>query len=299
MLAAVVALAATTCTYVHREPEAKKPSLLSSLSFSHLNPTLRLGALRPLEEADLPTLPWTSGSAAAAFERNWADLQAVGAADGAMNGAARALYRSFGREFMLAGAVKLLSDLCQLASPLLLRHIIGQLEAGADVRAGAGATAALFAVGAIQAISLRQYFAQLFATGLKVRASIVGAAYRKLLRLAPAAQLAASAGEVTNLMGPDAQRIGDLVPYLHAVWFAPLQVVAALVLLWREVGIAVLPGIAVIAAMLAANRAIAQRTFQRQAGLLKARDARVKLVREMLVNMKPLKLHGWEVRRAS
>ena len=62
-------------------------------------------------------------------------------------------------------------------------------------------------------------------TGLRVRAALTGALYRKLLRLSPAAQLASS-GELVNLVGADAQRIADLTPYLHALWFAPLQVAA-------------------------------------------------------------------------
>ena len=67
----------------------------------------------------------------------------------------------------------------------------------------------------------------------------------------------------------------------------PLQVVAALGLLYREVGLALLPGVGVILAMLWANRAIAQRTFKRQSGLLVARDQRVKHVRELLGAIKP------------
>jgi len=31
-------------------------------------------------------------------------------------------------------------------------------------------------------------------------------------------------------MGSDAQRIADLTPYLHALWFAPLQATAAMAL---------------------------------------------------------------------
>ena len=195
---------------------------------------------------------------------------------------------------MLAGIIKLVADACQMAAPLLLRHVVGKLEAGAGLREGARATALLFVVSALQAFTLRHYFSQLFFTSVKVKAAIIGASYRKLLRLAPAARLALSSGELTNLLGTDAQRIADLVPYLHALWFAPLQVIAALALLYREVGIALLPGVAVIGAMLCANRWIAGRTFACQQSLLAARDARVRLVRELFGAIKALKLHAWE-----
>ena len=73
-----------------------------------------------------------------------------------------------------------------------------------------------------------------------------------------------------------------------------LQVVVSLVLLYREVGLAMLPGIGVIGGMLLANKLIAQRTFRCQEGLLHIRDSRVRLVRELLANIKVLKLHAWE-----
>ena len=114
----------------------QEPNVLSRLSFSHLNPTLRLGAARPLEEADLPPLPWGSSSATASFDRKWEALRAVGAAE-KDNAAGLALFRAFGREFALAGFVKLLADICQLAAPQLLRHVISQLEAGAGLGGGA------------------------------------------------------------------------------------------------------------------------------------------------------------------
>lgn len=229
-----------------------------------------------------------------AFERHFDALRAIGASD-TPHAAALALYRTIGKEFICAGILKLLSDACQLATPLLLRYLIGKLEAGADLRGGAAVTGILFLVSTVQALALRHYFAQLFACGQDAKAAIVGASYRKLLRLSPSARLGTSSGEITNLLGQDAQRIADLVPYLHALWFAPLQVVAALTLLYVEVGLlALLPGVGVVALMLLTNKWIAQRTFAVQETLLRCRDVRVRLVRELLLAIKPIKLHAWE-----
>ena len=54
----------------------------------------------------------------------------------------------------------------------------------------------------------------------------------EITRLRPRLRVGASVseGEITNLMGSDAQRIADLTPYLHALWFAPLQATAAMAL---------------------------------------------------------------------
>ena len=142
-------------------------------------------------------------------------------------------------------------------------------------------------------------------------------------------------------MGSDAQRIGDLTPYLHALWFAPLQapgamalelrttpavngassrraaarqVTAALAILGRELGWAVLPGLAVIGAMLRLNKSIAAATcrlraeasfattagvftavsgvnrYRVQKQLQLARDERARLTRELLGGIKAVTL---------
>ena len=59
----------------------RKPGALSSITFSHLNPLLRLGAQRPLEESDLPSMQWHSDEVTSDFEREFDALRAVGTAD--------------------------------------------------------------------------------------------------------------------------------------------------------------------------------------------------------------------------
>ena len=265
----------------------ERASLLERATFGWLNPTLELGSERALEEADLPALAENDSSRYSAdlLEREWQALAAIGASD-QPHAMALALWRSFGREFRNAGFVKLASDVCQLASPLLLKRIVKQLEAGVGLRRGLWVTAALLLVSALQAFALRHYFALVFRTGLRLRSSIVGASYRKLLRLSPSARLNLSSGELTNLIGTDATRLSDLVPYLHAIWFAPVQVGCALLLLFNEVGVSLIPGVALIALMLATNKRIAAITFRRQTALLGVRDSRMKLVRELVANIK-------------
>ena len=200
-------------------------------TFGALNPTLKLGYSRPLQQPDLPPLRQEDSSrlVTARLDDELAVLAATGCADREPV-VGRALWRGFGAEFSRAGLLKLASDACQLATPLLLKRIVGLLERpGGDtaaLRAGMLASLLLLLSSAAQALCLRHYLVRVSTTGLRVRAALTGTLYRKLLRLSPAAQLAASSGELVNLVGADAQRIADLTPYLHALWFAPLQVAA-------------------------------------------------------------------------
>ena len=131
-------------------------------------------------------------------------------------------------------------------------------------------------------------------TGQRCKSGLISAGYRKLLRLSPAARIGRSAGEISNLLSADAQRIAELLPYLHALWFAPLQVMAAVCLLLRELGAAVIPGVTLIAVMLQLNKKIVSASFRCQQLLIGVRDERAAQTRELLVAMRVIKLHAWE-----
>lgn len=63
------------------------------------------------------------------------------------------------------------------------------------------------------------------AVGLKIRASIVTAIYRKTLTVSSSVlNRAFSVGEITNFMSTDADRIVNSCPSFHAFWSIPLQV---------------------------------------------------------------------------
>ncbi len=90
------------------------------------------------------------------------------------------------------------------------------------------------------------------------------AVYKKAFHMSPAARQQSTVGEIVNLyaqmmqftsmaysdivfivrMSLDAQRLMDMVPYLHMIWSAFLQIGVSLVLLWDVVGPATLGGLA-------------------------------------------------------
>lgn len=70
-----------------------------------------------------------------------------------------------------------------------------------------------------------------------MRTAVVVAIYRKSLVLSLRERHAhGGAGEIANLVGIDAQRIQDLMTYLHAVWYSFFQIGLAMYFLWGQVG---------------------------------------------------------------
>ena len=137
-------------------------------------------------------------------------------------------------------------------------------------------------------ISLRHYFYKCCTCGLQVRTAVVIAVYQKSLKLSLKERHAhgGGPGEIVNLVGIDAQRMQDLMTYLHAVWYTFLQIGLAIYFLWGQVGISCLAGVAVIAVLIPVTKFTTGWVSRIQQVLMKARDARVALNNELLGVMK-------------
>lgn len=120
----------------------------------------------------------------------------------------RALCKSFGREFVIAGLLKLVHDSCLFVGPQVLHAMIYYLRhAEAPLSQGLGLTALVTASQLAMSFCLRHYFFTCYLTGLKLRTSVVVAVYQKALHVAAGERQTRTVGEITNLMSIDAQRL--------------------------------------------------------------------------------------------
>ena len=53
-------------------------------------------------------------------------------------------------------------------------------------------------------------------------------------------------GEILNLMSVDAQNFKDVITNLNILWSAPLQIIVAVVMLWKILGPSVFAGVGVL-----------------------------------------------------
>uniref|UniRef100_A0A1I8HXE8 ABC transmembrane type-1 domain-containing protein n=1 Tax=Macrostomum lignano TaxID=282301 RepID=A0A1I8HXE8_9PLAT len=217
----------------------------------------------------------------------------------------RVLARQFGPQLAAAYACKLVCDSLQFASPALIKHLV----AFADDPAAPAWRGWLYAAAFFLSAALAAFFSQLmyFRSGvvaMRVRSLLTLAVYRKSLRLSCSARRATTLGQVVSLMAVDVQRIGDLLQTLWMAVSMPFLIAAAMALLWQELGPAVLGGLAVALLLVPANSALATAQKRLQvcpAALhycrvqqLKLKDARLKLLGELLSGIRMVKLFGWE-----
>ena len=233
----------------------------------------------------------------AEFDRDWAvqvKLPEPSLAAALAPGAARVL--------LVTGFLHAIQIASQFTSPLLLNQIVGGLGCSLTHSAAScpsqktlyGYAALLLASNLVYAVTASHESIMLAVFGLKCRNKLMGALYRKTLRLSSGALQTESAGRIVTLMSNDAQKLQEFLPNLHNLWGSPALVAAALWLLYSVLSWATFIGLAVIFVLMPLTGIAAGKLFAQRKVLVGLADKRVSLVSEAVNGMKVIKLYAWE-----
>ncbi|XP_052070953.1 multidrug resistance-associated protein 1-like isoform X2 [Mytilus californianus] len=201
----------------------------------------------------------------------------------------------FGPICLLHAFYKLLFDILQFISPLILRLLIRfTKDKGEYEWRGYLYSVLMFLVAVVQSLILHQYFHGAQLVGMRLRTSIIAAVYNKMLKLSSSARRTSTVGEIVNLMAVDAQRFMDLMTYFHTIWSGPFQIAMSLYFLWQTLGPSILAGFGVMVLLIPINAVIAKKSRDLQMKQMGLKDKRIKLMNEVLNGIKVLKLYAWE-----
>lgn len=211
-----------------------------------------------------------------------------------------ALFRGFGGPYFRGAVIKTLSDTLQFVQPQLLRLLIsfvdshrrGNHDPQPAIR-GAAIALAMFAVSLAQTVCLHQYFQRAFETGMRVKSALTAMIYSKSMRLSNEGKAAKSTGDIVNYMAVDTQRLQDLTQYGQMLWSAPFQIALCLLSLYQLLGVSMLAGLGAMLLMIPINGLIARIMKNLQKKQMKNKDARIRLITEILNNIKSIKLYAW------
>ncbi|KAH7145916.1 hypothetical protein B0J13DRAFT_525434 [Dactylonectria estremocensis] len=107
----------------------------------------------------------------------------------------------------------------------------------------------------------------------------------------------ANMGTIINLMSVDSFKVAEVTAYLHFLCAAaPTQLVVAIVLLWRVMGLSAIPGLVVMAFLLPINYGLARGFSSTSKQILAATDKRINVTNEVLQNIRIIKYFAWEQR---
>ncbi|XP_053612286.1 ATP-binding cassette sub-family C member 10 [Plodia interpunctella] len=208
----------------------------------------------------------------------------------------RALHTCFGLQFYSIGILKLVSDMAGFAGPLLLNYLITFVDdESIDPHLGYLYASGLLAATLVSALFNIHFNWLMSLVGLKMRGAIVSTLLRKTLSVT-STELSKSftVGEITNYMSTDCDRIVNSCPSFHALWSIPLQLVITLFLLYQQVGVSFLAGVAFSVVLIPVNKVIANKIGQLSTDLMHHKDIRVGLMSDLLKGIRTVKMHVWE-----
>lgn len=188
------------------------------------------------------------------------------------------LHAAFGLRFYSLGLLKLAGSLLGFSGPLLLNLLVNFMESRQEpLSHGVLYALGLFAGSFLGALLRNQFNYEMNKVTLMVRAAIISAIYRKVLRVSSSSLTCFTVGEIVNFMSTDATRLVSFCTSFHELWSLPFQFAITLYLLYEQVGVAFLGGLSLALLLVPINKVIANRIVMNNQEMLKHKDTRVKV----------------------
>ncbi|XP_010906316.1 ABC transporter C family member 2 [Elaeis guineensis] len=266
-------------------------NIFSKTFFSWVTPLMQQGYKRPITEKDVWKLDtWDQTETLNdKFQKCWAEESKR-----PKPWLLRALHRSLGGRFWLGGIFKIGNDASQFVGPLVLNQLLQSMQEEDPSWNGYIYAFAIFAGVALGVLVEAQYFQNVMRVGFRLRSTLVAAVFRKSLRLSHEGRRKFASGKITNLMTTDAETLQQVCQQLHNVWSAPFRITIALVLLYKQLGVASLVGSLMLVLMFPLQTFVISKMQKLSKEALQRTDKRIGLMNEILAAMDTVKCYAWE-----
>ena len=218
------------------------------------------------------------------------------------------IWSCFGNMILNGAMFKLANDAMQFLPPVILsgylKYVAGRednflrqtftTEQIGDTELGILYCALMLCVQVGRTLCEQQYFYHMQASGIVIKGALGTAVYRKTIRLNASGRSGSTTGEVLNHMQLDAQRVGDLMLFIHVIWSGLFQIIGYIALLYMYIGWSVFGGLFLLIALIPLQKFFYTLTYKLRSVQTKFTDKRVKLENEGLSGVKILKLNAWE-----
>ena len=201
--------------------------------------------------------------------------------------------------YLRAAGWQLVVTACQVSLPLLVREVLLLLEdhPGESFRSrGMPLALIIFAVSALDGVGAERQKYLAYKTGITLRSAVVSASHGHILSLTPGGRTGLTAGQVTNLVAVDSQKLFELAQDGNYSWSCPLAMVVVSVLLIIELGSSSVVGIVAMFLFIPLVKWIVRRMMAIRKLRATVADARVETTSSMLQGMRFAKLNRYEGR---
>ncbi|KDO26479.1 hypothetical protein SPRG_08282 [Saprolegnia parasitica CBS 223.65] len=200
----------------------------------------------------------------------------------------KAFLRVYGGSYFLMALLGLLLRLLELVGPIVLNKVVGAVDAPSTLYQWAGLLCLSMTSHAFllaHCVVLEETTLVRFTLGLK------GLLFQKLQRRSLVTN---DVPELANIYTADLSTIEWGLLSLLSAWILPCQIVCIVYLLYREIGLAVFAGIAVIVVSMLIGGYISTLIGAAYDDVSTARDVRMKAVKESFGSVLIVKLQAWE-----
>ncbi|XP_007942203.1 ATP-binding cassette sub-family C member 4 [Orycteropus afer afer] len=232
-------------------------NLCSRVFFWWLNPLFKIGHKRRLEEDDMySVLPEDRSKHLGEELQGYWDKEVLRAEKEARKPSlTKAIIKCYWKSYLVLGIFTLIEEGTKVIQPIFLGKIINYFENYNPTDSAALHTAYVYATvlticTLILAILHHLYFYHVQCAGMRLRVAMCHMIYQKALHLSNTAMGKTTTGQIVNLLSNDVNKFDQVTIFLHFLWAGPLQAIAVTVLLWMEIGISCLAGMAVLIILL-------------------------------------------------
>uniref|UniRef100_A0A8D1GHM6 Cystic fibrosis transmembrane conductance regulator n=1 Tax=Sus scrofa TaxID=9823 RepID=A0A8D1GHM6_PIG len=211
----------------------------------------------------------------------------------------KAIIKCYWKPYLVLGIFTFLEEGTRIVHPVLLGKIISYLEYYDPSDSAAFREALAYAAGLSVCVLTwaflhHLYFYHIQRVGMRLRVAVCHMIYRKALRLSNSATRETSTGQIVNLLSNDVNRFDQVTMFLHFLWVGPLQAVVVTALLWMEVGISCLAGMAVLILLLLLQSCIGKLFSLLWSKTAAYTDVRIRTVSEVITGIRTVKMYTWE-----
>ncbi|PRQ31617.1 putative xenobiotic-transporting ATPase [Rosa chinensis] len=272
--------------------------IFSILTFSWMSPLIAVGNKKTLDLEDVPQLD-KGDSVVGSFPvfRNKLESECGTLSRLTTLHLVKALIFSAWREILWIAFFVLLYTMTSYVGPYLIDTLVQYLNGRREFEYEGYALVFAFLVAKlVECHSQRHWFFRAQQIGVRIRAVLVAMIYNKGLTLSCQSKQCHTSGEIINFMTVDAERVGDFAWYMHEPWMVVLQVALALLILYKNLGLAAIATFVAIIIVMLANVPLGKLQEKFQEKLMESMDRRMKATSEILRNMRILKLQAWEMK---
>ncbi|XP_030756720.1 probable multidrug resistance-associated protein lethal(2)03659 [Sitophilus oryzae] len=286
--------------YTGKCPKRVNPSLnanpLSELIFAYMFPIFKKTYKEKLTEDDLfsPLPSHDSAIIGEKLEKAWKEEHKKHKKF-ALH---LALLRVFGIRFFILGIIVLVNEIMLVTViPISIGKLVKYFETGQTI---ISESEAYFYCGAIilclvaDNIIAHPKMMGLQHLSMKMRVACGSLIYRKTLRLSRTALGKTTIGQMVNLLSNDLGRFDQGFQMAHIAWVGPIEVAVGTWLLYREIGVASLFGVAFLLSFVPIQAYLAKKTSVLRLKTAIRTDERVRLMNEVISGIQVIKMYCWE-----